>query len=104
PRRRLWGGGRGNHLHRDVRRQDRFQSSLEVAFDQVVNRALAACADDDLFAAVDGGVFGDQLGGVGAGVVDRQHRHAGFVAEFQKPREGFLGGGVVVDRELLFAV
>src|SRR5690348_410540 len=48
------------NLDRDLRRQDRLESSLEVAAEQVVQRALAAGADDHLVAAIDGGVLRHQ--------------------------------------------
>src|SRR5215208_2559928 len=37
-----------NHLHRNLRRQQNFQASLEGPFDQLVQRAAAAGADQHL--------------------------------------------------------
>ena len=45
-------------LHPDLRRQQGLEPPLEVALDQVVDGALAAGADQDAVAAVDGGVLG----------------------------------------------
>src|SRR4051794_4200967 len=55
--RRGWRGLRrmvgGHHLDLDVGREDGLEAALEVALDQVVERALAAGADENTVAAVD---------------------------------------------------
>src|SRR4030095_6447413 len=52
----------GNDLDGDLRRQQGFEVALEAAFDEQVDRAAAAGAYEDLLAAVDGRVFGQELG------------------------------------------
>ena len=49
---------------------------------------------------MDRGGFGDQLGGVGAGVVHRDDRHAEAMPVGEKIAEQNLRGRVVVEREL----
>src|SRR5688500_15538478 len=94
PSRRLRGRrlGRGEDLHRDVRRQQVLQLLLEAALDQLVDRPPAAAADQHLAHAVDRGGFGDQLRRVGAGVVHRDDRHPVAVAVLEKVGEQRLRG------------
>src|SRR5882672_2659570 len=66
----------GDHLHRNLRRQENLQASLEGTFDQLVQRATAAGADKNLFAPANSCGFGQQLSGIVAGVVQRNDRHA----------------------------
>src|SRR5689334_1302258 len=71
-------------LHGDFGGEEGFQAALEVAFDEVVEGAAAAGADEDGLGAVDGGVFGHELGGVGAGVVDGNDGDAEVVGEVEE--------------------
>ena len=55
---------RGQNLDWDFRREQIFQLALKASFDQMVKRAAAAGADQDLFNAVDRGVSAISSGAV----------------------------------------
>src|SRR3954468_1075024 len=88
------GVGGGDYFDGDFGWQKNFQAALETSFDEIVNDAAAAGADQHALCAADGGRFGDHLGGVVAGVVHGNDGDAVFVAVLEPFGEERLGGGI----------
>src|SRR5882762_596748 len=87
-------GGGGDYFDGDFWRKQYFQAALEGTFDEIVDDAAAAGADQHALCAADGGGFGDHLGGIVAGVVHGNDGDAVFVAVLEPFGEEGLGGGI----------
>src|SRR5436190_2014082 len=70
----------------------------------MIQTALAAGPDQNAFAVVRGSGFGDEFGGIGAGVVDGDERDSHFVAQIQEVTERAQGGLVGLDRQSFLVV
>src|SRR5262245_29989660 len=90
-------------LNGNLPRQQGFEPSLKASPDQVIYSAPSARADQDPIAAVNSGVLGHQLGCVGTGVVNRQHRYVHLVANLQESAERLECRDIGVDSQLFFA-